>query len=142
MSAPCAKQKVVLEEVKGEIDRGKYCDRCWGMTTTFGGLKALASEDGYEMYNKQELLDSSTRGCPLCCLISEDSKDWVSETEKKLRISATSETVRSKDVSNGIDHPFKRHSIAFFKYSLPFASGLRVFTTKGMLLNLVPKRQY
>lgn len=47
-------------------DKSHYCNRCWAMTTTPDGLKALLSVEGYQLCSRQELVDGISGGCVFC----------------------------------------------------------------------------
>jgi len=48
---------------------GKPCKRCVAMTSTFDGLRQLASADGYRHFDVADLHRSATNGCSCCSLL-------------------------------------------------------------------------
>jgi hypothetical protein len=96
------------------------------------GLEALASDKGYEHYDKKTLLSSCKNGCPLCTLFSRVS------IPKGATLQVIASWLRHSTTDSGgnrpsDNHPFHKTTI----FGLSIKNGLSnksfdAFTTAGM----------
>jgi len=109
------------------------------MTAKIEGLRALASEEGYEHYNKQELLESAGQGCHLCKMISSHcGAAWEKEKGTRLCFFAKAKDRdgrKRQPESDSDTHPFERHPITSLYAANPrhVILSLAIFTPEGMM---------
>jgi hypothetical protein len=110
--AAMSKKRKEMEDINFDAQQ-KCCCRCWKMTATLDGLRALTSGAGYEHYNRQQLLAEAKRGCPLCVIIFEYcGSGWRKEKHANLRFFAESideHIILPQDRDNTGTHPFENN---------------------------------
>lgn len=107
------------------------------MTAKIQGLRALTSKEGYEHYNKQELLESADQGCRLCKMIfGYCGAGWRKEKDTRLCFFANAkdrDRSERQSESDSDTHPFEGHPITSLYALHPRHVPLATFASEGMM---------
>jgi hypothetical protein len=121
-----------------------YCQRCWTMTTSLEGLRALKLREGYRHYAWHQLLEEARNGCPLCVIIFKWCRGkWNKDSDASLRFFAeckdgsTSFQIDEDGISA---HEFENQPFYAITASSPTFVRLIAFTGTGKALLLTKRR--